>query len=76
VREEDPSELIAPVLTDYVLVETLTLFNAPLYRQGRWANYVTIREPFLDGARVLAERDYDPQIPGNMRHANSSTLLL
>jgi hypothetical protein len=37
---------------------------------------VTIREPFLDGARVLAERGYDPQTPGNVRHANSSTLLL
>jgi len=35
---------------------------------------VRSRQPFLDGARALLARGYDPATPYNMRHANSSTL--
>ena len=35
---------------------------------------VRSRQPFLDGARVLLARGYDPATPYNVRHANSSTL--
>jgi hypothetical protein len=35
---------------------------------------VRIRQPFLDGARALLARGYDPSTPYNMRHANSDTL--
>jgi hypothetical protein len=32
------------------------------------------RQPFLDGARELLKRGYDPATPYNMRHANSDVL--
>jgi hypothetical protein len=35
---------------------------------------VRSRQPFLDGARVLLARGYDPSTLYNMRHANSATL--
>jgi hypothetical protein len=35
---------------------------------------VRSRQPFLDGARALLERRYDPATPYNMRHANSYML--
>ena len=35
---------------------------------------VRSRQPFLDGARVLLARGYDPATPYNMRRARSSTL--
>jgi len=43
---------------------------------GRVGNETVVRsrQPFLDGARVLLARGYDPATPYNMRHANSATL--
>lgn len=47
---------------------------------GRYLGYigddliVTSRQPFLDGARALLARGYDPTTPYNMRHANSTAL--
>jgi hypothetical protein len=35
---------------------------------------VQSRQPFLDGARALLARGYDPPMPYNMRHANSDVL--
>jgi hypothetical protein len=35
---------------------------------------VRSRQPFLDGARALLARGYDPSTPCNMRHANLVTL--
>ena len=51
----------------------------PSGRAGRFLGYVgdelivTSRQPFLDGARTLLARGYDPTTPYNMRHANSAT---
>jgi hypothetical protein len=46
---------------------TAGLFN------GRVGHEVIVRsrQPFLDGARVLLARGYDPATPYNMRHARS-----
>jgi hypothetical protein len=40
---------------------------------GRVGNEIVVRsrQPFLDGARVLLARGYDPATPYNMRHARS-----
>jgi hypothetical protein len=52
----------------------------PAPRAGRFLGYVGdefilhSRQPFLDGARALLTRGYDPATPYNMRHANSETL--
>jgi hypothetical protein len=52
----------------------------PSGRAGRFLGYigdelvVTSRQPFLDGARALHARGYDPATPYNMRHANSDAL--
>jgi hypothetical protein len=52
----------------------------PSGRAGRFLGYVgdeiiiTSRQPFLDGARALLARGYDPATPYNMRHANSDVL--
>jgi hypothetical protein len=60
--------------------QTIILVIKPSGRAGRFLGYigddllVTSRQPFLDGARVLLARGYDPGTPYNMRHANSETL--
>jgi hypothetical protein len=43
---------------------------------GRVGGEVVVRsrQPFLDGARVLLARGYDPATPYNMRHTNSDVL--
>jgi hypothetical protein len=43
---------------------------------GRVGNETVVRsrQPFLDGARVLLARGYDPETPYNARHVNSATL--
>jgi hypothetical protein len=52
----------------------------PAPKPGRFLGYVgdelivTSRQPFLDGARALLARGYDPATPYNMRHANSDVL--
>ena len=52
----------------------------PAPKPGRFLGYVgdellvTSRQPFLDGARVLLARGYDPVTPYHMRHANSDVL--
>jgi hypothetical protein len=52
----------------------------PSSRAARFFGYlgddliVTSRQPFLDGARALLARGYDPATPYNMRHANSDAL--
>jgi hypothetical protein len=52
----------------------------PSGRAGCFLGYVddqlivTSRQPFLDGARALLARGYDPATPYNMRHANSGAL--
>jgi hypothetical protein len=49
-------------------------------RAGRFLGYVddelivTSRQPFLDGARALFARGYDPATPYNMRRASLDTL--
>ena len=59
---------------------TIILVIKPSGRAGRFLGYVgdelivTSRQPFLDGARALLARGYDPATPYNMRHANSETL--
>ena len=59
---------------------TVVLLIKPSGRAGRFLGYVgdelivTSRQPFLDGARALLERGYDPATPYNMRHANSEVL--
>jgi hypothetical protein len=58
------------------IVLVITLAPKP----GRFLGYVgdelivTSRQPFLDGARALLHRGYDPATPYNMRHANSEVL--
>ena len=52
----------------------------PSGRAGRFFGHidddliVTSRQPFLDGARALLARGYDPATPYNMRHTNSDAL--
>jgi hypothetical protein len=59
---------------------TIVLVIKPSERAGRFLGYVgdelivTSRQPFLDGARTLLARGYDPATPYNMRHANSDAL--
>jgi len=59
---------------------TIILLIKPSGRAGRFLGYlgdeliVTSRHPFLDGARALLARGYDPATPYNMRHANSDVL--
>jgi hypothetical protein len=58
----------------------LVLVTKPSGKPGRFFAYVrdelivTSRQPFLDGARALLARGYDPATPYNMRHASSATL--
>jgi hypothetical protein len=61
--------------------QTIILVIKPSGRAGRFLGYLgdelivpSSRQPFLDGARVLLARGYDPSTPYNMRHANSSVL--
>jgi len=56
----------------------LVIKRAP--KAGRYLGYVdgelivSSRQPFLDGARALLARGYDPATPYNMRHASSDLL--
>jgi hypothetical protein len=56
------------------------LLIKPSGKAGRFHGYlgdeliVTSRQPFLNGARALLARGYDPVTPYNMRHANSGAL--
>jgi hypothetical protein len=58
----------------------LILAIKPAPKPGRLLGYladeliVTSRQPFLDGARALLARGYDPTTPYNMRRANSDAL--
>jgi hypothetical protein len=59
----------------------VVLVIKPAPKAGRFLGYVgdelivpSSRQPFLDGARVLLARGYDPATPYNMRHANSEVL--
>jgi hypothetical protein len=60
--------------------QAIVLTIKPSGRAGRFLGYindeliVTSRQPFLDGARALLARGYDPATPYNMRHANSHAL--
>jgi hypothetical protein len=60
--------------------QTIILVITPAPKPGRFLGYVrdelivTSRQPFLDGARALLTRGYDPATPYNMRHANSDAL--
>jgi hypothetical protein len=59
---------------------TAVLVIRPSGKAGRFLGYVgeqlvvTSRQPFLDGARALLARGYDPATPYNIRHENSETL--
>jgi hypothetical protein len=61
-------------------IQLIVLVIRPSGGAGRFLGYVgdelvvTSRQPFLDGARALLARGYDPATPYNMRHANSETL--
>jgi hypothetical protein len=56
----------------------IVLVIKPSGKAGRFLGYigdeliVTSRQPFLDGARALLARGYDPATPYNMRHASSA----
>jgi hypothetical protein len=58
-------------------IQLIVLVTKPSGKAGRYLGYVgdklivTSRQPFLDGARSLLARGYDPATPYNMRHANS-----
>jgi hypothetical protein len=60
--------------------QTIVLVTKPSGKAGRFLGYVgdelivTSRQPFLDGARALLARGYDPATPYNMRRSNSETL--
>jgi hypothetical protein len=70
------AELLAIVATK----QTIVLAISPAPKSGRFLGYidddliVTGRQPFLDGARALLARGYDPAAPYNMRHAHSDVL--
>jgi hypothetical protein len=57
----------------------IVLVIKPAPKPARFLGYVGAevivrsRQPFLDGARALLARGYDPATPYNMRHANSAT---
>jgi hypothetical protein len=59
---------------------TAVLVIKPSGKAGRFVGYIAdeliviSRQPFLDGARALLARGYDPATPYNMRHANSDVL--
>jgi hypothetical protein len=61
-------------------IQLIVLVIKPSGRAGRFLGYVgdelivTSRQAFLDGARALLARGYDPATPYNMRHANSDVL--
>jgi hypothetical protein len=61
-------------------IQLVMLVIKPSGRAGRFLAYVaddlivTSRQPFLDGARALLARGYDPATPYNMRHADSDAL--
>jgi hypothetical protein len=61
-------------------IRLVVLVIKPSGRAGRFLGYVddelivTSRQPFLDGARALLARGYDPATPYNMRHVNSDVL--
>jgi hypothetical protein len=58
----------------------IVLVIKPASKAGRYLGHVgdefivRSRQPFLDGARALLARGYDPATPYNMRHANTDTL--
>jgi hypothetical protein len=60
--------------------QTIVLVIKPAPKPERFLGYigdeliVTSRQPFLDGARALLARGYDPATPYDMRHANSDVL--
>jgi hypothetical protein len=63
------------------LRETVVLVISAAGKPGRFLGYyigdefiVTSRQPFLDGARTLLARGYEPTTSYNMRHANSDAL--
>jgi hypothetical protein len=66
--------------TDSAPSQTIILVIKPAGRAGRFLGHVgdelivTSRQPFLDGARALLDRGYDPTTPYNIRHATSDVL--
>ena len=64
----------------FAIARPIVLVIKPSGKAGRFSAcvgdelIVTSRLPFLDGARALLARGYDPATPYNMRHANSETL--